>query len=249
MNMNFSGISNQSLLGKLLRKPLELLPPNLEVPILQGRLKSKKWIVGASNHGCWLGSYEYEKQLLFQQTIKSGDVVFDIGANVGFYSLLASVIVGNQGQVFAFEPLPRNLTYLRTHLALNHCENVRVFPVAVADFSGKIQFDQSENHCIGHISTTGELEVDATSLDDLYAQAQISLPNHLKIDVEGAELAVLKGASQVINRAFPTIFLATHGAEVHQACCALLKSWGYELKSLTAADLDQTDELIAAKPN
>jgi hypothetical protein len=68
--INLSGISNNSVVEKLLRFPLRLIPSNMVLPILQGRLKGKKWIVGLSNHGCWLGSYKYEKQTL--NSVKNG---------------------------------------------------------------------------------------------------------------------------------------------------------------------------------
>src|SRR5580765_1322501 len=102
---NLSGISRETLIGKLLRAPLRLLPRTAAVPILQGPLRGKKWIVGSGTHGCWLGSYEYDKQKLFQKTVRSGDVVYDVGANAGFYSLLASLLVGEKGHVYSFEPL------------------------------------------------------------------------------------------------------------------------------------------------
>ena len=60
--MNLSSISSNSFLGKILRFPLKFIPKNLAIFILQGKLRGKKWIVGSGNHGCWLGSYEYEKQ-------------------------------------------------------------------------------------------------------------------------------------------------------------------------------------------
>src|SRR5579862_7724955 len=106
---NLSGISRKSWLGKLLRAPLRLIPRSAVLPILQGPLRGKKWVVGSGNHGCWLGSYEHDKQSLFQKTVRTGDIVYDVGANAGFYSLLASVLVGEKGQVYAFEPLPANL--------------------------------------------------------------------------------------------------------------------------------------------
>lgn len=114
--MNLSGISSASVVGKLLRLPLVLLPGNLQMPIMQGRLKGKKWIVGSSNHGCWLGSYEYRKRILFEKMVPHGSIVYDLGGHVGFYSLLASVLVGPTGHVFVFEPFPANLAYLRKHL-------------------------------------------------------------------------------------------------------------------------------------
>ena len=92
--MKVSEISNRSVAGRLLRLPLALIPPALAMPVLQGPLRGYRWIVGSSNHGCWLGSYEYAKQRLFAQMVRSGDVVFDVGANVGFYTLLAACRVG-----------------------------------------------------------------------------------------------------------------------------------------------------------
>ena len=117
--MNFSAVPYHSWLGRVLRFPLRLLPPETIVPILQGRLRGKRWIVGSGNHGCWLGSYEYEKRRAFEQTISAGNIVFDVGAHVGFYTLLASTLVGPTGRVVAFEPAPRNLRYLKEHLRLN----------------------------------------------------------------------------------------------------------------------------------
>lgn len=114
---NFSGISNQGFVGRMIRWPLRLIPAEAQLPILQGVLRGKRWIAGSSTHGCWAGSYEYEKQLLFTQTITKGNVVFDIGAHVGFYTLLSSVLVQDQGRVFAFEPLPRNVIYLSEHVS------------------------------------------------------------------------------------------------------------------------------------
>src|SRR5574341_673203 len=131
--MNFSAISSNSGVGIALRYPLRWIPHERVVPVLQGRLRGKRWIVGASVHGCWLGSYEYDKQKRFVREIKKGDVVYDIGAHVGFYTLLASELVGPSGQVIAFEPLPRNLGYLHRHLALNSCKNVTVIEAAVGN--------------------------------------------------------------------------------------------------------------------
>lgn len=68
--------------------------------------------MGSSSHGCWIGSYEYHKRRLFEQAVTPGSAVFDIGAHVGFYTLLASVLVGDQGRVVAFEPNAGNVRLL-----------------------------------------------------------------------------------------------------------------------------------------
>ena len=137
MFINFSALSPDTLLGKMLRLPLKVVPPRMIIPILQGRLKGRFWIRGSSNDGCWLGSYERKKTRLFEKTVTGGSVVFDIGANVGYYTLLASLLVGPGGKVFSFEPVPRNLFYLRKHLAMNRLKNVTVFEEAASDTCGE----------------------------------------------------------------------------------------------------------------
>jgi hypothetical protein len=133
--INFSGLSERSLFGRILRSPLALLPRGLTVPIVQGPLRGWWWKVGSGIHGYWLGSYEADKQPRFASVIRPGDIVFDIGAHVGFYSLLASKMVGPQGRVFAFEPVQRNLYYLHRHLQLNRIANVTVVQTAVGERS------------------------------------------------------------------------------------------------------------------
>ena len=247
--INFSGISQRSLAGKLFRFPLRFIPKSMIVPILQGKIKGKKWIVGSSNHGCWLGSYEYEKQILFTKVVKEGSVVYDIGAHVGFYTLLASELVGPKGKVIAFEPYPRNLEYLKRHLQLNKCNNVTVIEAAVAEQSGIGFFEEGDNSTTGHLSSNSKhgVKVKTVSLDDLVLKKQIPPPDYMKIDVEGAELLVFKGARLVLINYYPTIFLATHGVEVHKECCEFLKEIGYNLQSINEESIEKTDEILAFK--
>ncbi len=134
--MNFSGLSDQSFAGKFFRYPLRLIPSTMRLPILQGTLKGKQWIVGSGQHGCWLGSYEHDKQQLLAKSIAAGSVVFDLGSHAGFYTLLASSLVGPKGKVVAFEPMPQNLSYLKEHLRLNQITNVTVIEAAVSDRNG-----------------------------------------------------------------------------------------------------------------
>src|SRR6266436_706615 len=139
MGINLSAIPSSRWFGRVLRWPLQWIPQDAVVPILQGPCAGMRWIVGSSTHGCWLGSYEYEKRKLFEELVGPGDVVYDIGAHVGFYTLLASVLVGHTGRVVAFEPSPRNLAYLRRHLAMNRLNNVTVVEGAVYDHDGEVR--------------------------------------------------------------------------------------------------------------
>jgi FkbM family methyltransferase len=244
--MNFSGISRASIIGKLLRAPLKFIPPSTVVPILQGPLRGKKWIVGSSTNGCWFGSLEYQKQQRFNATVASGNVVFDLGANVGFYTLLASVLVGASGHVYAFEPLARNIAYLRKHLAMNSVENCTVVEAAVAASEGYSRFDQSLAHTNAHLAETGEQVVRTVTLDSLVSRGEILPPNVVKIDIEGSELQALEGFQQTIARHRPTIFLATHGAESHKACLEFFIKCDYYLESLTSKSFESSDELLAS---
>lgn len=246
LNKRLSAIPYESRVGRILRFPLGLIPPDTAMPILRGRLRGKRWIVGSSNHGFWLGNYEYEKRVIFERTITAGSVVFDIGAHVGFYTLLASVLVGPEGKVIAFEPSPRNLVFLKDHLHLNQITNASLIEAAVADSSGGARFEESDqSDFTGHISTAGEIEVRAVSLDELIQSGEIPMPNYVKIDVEGAELLVLRGATSIMRHASPTLFLSTHGRAVHDECCTLLESLDYRLEPIAGASIEDTSELLA----
>jgi FkbM family methyltransferase len=245
-SVNFSGISGRSLGGRLLRLPLCLVPPGLVVPIVQGSLRGKRWIVGSSNHGCWLGSYEFEKQRLFAQTVQPGSIVFDIGAHAGFYTLLASELVGEKGQVCAFEPAPGNLGHLTRHIQMNQCHNVRLFAMAVGGRSEVAPFEAGLDSSTGHLAASpGRLVVAVVTLDDLLARGDVPVPDCVKLDVEGAEFEVLRGARSMLSEHHPVLFLATHGLEVHERCCGFLVDLGYRLRPIVGDDVKQTDELLA----
>jgi FkbM family methyltransferase len=245
--MNLSAISKDTFFGKLLRTPLRLIPRSAVLPILQGPLRGKKWVAGSSTHGCWVGSFEYEKQQAFRRVVKPGHVVYDLGANVGFYSLLASVLVGDRGTVISFEPLPANLTLLRRHLQMNRIRNCTVLEAAASDTDGRARFDPSPQPDTAHLSEYGQVSVRTVRLDTLVDSREILPPNVMKIDIEGAELQALRGAAQTIEAHHPAILLATHDPTVHQACLQFLLDHRYRLESLTVDPVDSTAELLACR--
>ena len=243
--LDFSAISNQSRMGRILRAPLDVMPKCIEVHILQGPLRGKRWIVGSSNDGCWLGTYELSKVRRLTTFVKSGMTCFDIGANVGYYTLLFSVLVGQTGKVFAFEPLPTNVDLLRQHVQINRCRNVRIFDLALTDFDGEAPFEEHESRSMGHLAESSGLKVRCATLDGLLREGEISIPHVLKIDVEGAELAVMIGARKMFESAKPVILLATHGPDVHASCCCLLIDLGYDLEPLDGRSVESSSELLA----
>ena len=190
------------------------------------------------------GTYEREQTLLFEQLLRPGGVVLDVGANVGYYTLLASVLVGDGGVVHAFEPEPRNAEFLRHHLRVNGVRNVTVQQAAVSDRAGTARFEFGSGSGTGHLGESGTLEVRTLRLDDYCAEHGL-VPTAIKIDVEGAEMSVLFGARDTLARHRPTIFLSTHGAEVHAASLGFLRGLGYELRPILGGDVQSTTEVLA----
>lgn len=243
--MDFSKISYRSFIGRLVRLPLRLIPKAMVLPILQGQLRGKKWIVGSGEHGYWLGSYEIHKRRAFEKEIKPHVVVYDIGANVGFYSILAAQLAGEKGKVYAFEPLNRNVEYIRRHARLNKMKNIEVFEAAVSDQSGEALFDLGVSIATGHLSESGSVKVPLVCLDDMVSTGDILPADIMKVDVEGAEYAALQGAQRLIEEHRPIIFLDTHGRDVHDLTIKLLTSYGYQFEILDNRSLPEAKELIA----
>jgi FkbM family methyltransferase len=227
-----------------LRTPFRLIPASAAVPILQGPLRGRKWIVGSATHGCWLGSYEFETQRAFAGLVRSGDVVYDLGANVGFYSLLGARLAGDAGVVYSFEPLARNLDYLRKHVALNGVRNCVVIEAAVADFDGEMRFASSGEPTTAHLSDGGDVAVRVIRLDSMVESGAIRPPNVMKVDVECSEVKALEGAAGTIDKFRPRILLATHNRELHAECVEFLEQREYRVEMLTELALSGA-ELVA----
>jgi FkbM family methyltransferase len=235
---------SQTRLGRFLRAPLSLVPKTAVMPILQGPLRGKKWIVGSGIHRLWLGSYEPEKMTLAATLVRSGDTVFDIGANVGIYTLLFSQAVGDHGHVVALEPSSRNIDFLRQHLRLNEVGNVSVIEAAASATTGTARFDATGDPCTGHLATDGAFEVPTMTVDEI-VRADDRRPTLLKIDVEGAELDVLAGADMTLQQLRPRVLLATHSTRLKEACVDYLGRRGYRIAPVIGTSVAAADELVA----
>jgi FkbM family methyltransferase len=215
--------------------------------VLSGPLRGTRWVVGATIHSCWLGTFERSKLNLFKAALREGDVVYDIGAHVGTYSLLAAAHIGPTGRVYAFEPLPRNLGYLEQHLALNGVDNCTVLDVAVTSEIGTSVFDESVHPAMGHLGAAGGrvITVRTVTLDGLVGSGAIRPPSVVKLDIEGAEYDALLGATRTLADARPIVFVATHGDDLHHECCELLELAGFDLYGLDGVRVLQATEIVA----
>jgi FkbM family methyltransferase len=206
------------------------------LPIVKGTLKGKKWLLSAGGKILRLmfSSYEPEQTCMFEKLIKPGNVVFDVGAHAGYYTLLSSVLVGPEGKVIAFEPNPDNYHHLDKHVKINRAENVALIECAVGDENGS---------GTGHLSNEGSFKVQTVRLDDIVMEKGVS-PDFIKIDTEGAEMLVLTGAKLMITDKKPVIFLSTHGEEVHRKCCSFLHDMDYRLEPIIGKDVQTARELV-----
>ena len=218
----------------------------LRLPIIGGRLRGSWWLPASRGKVLRIlnGTYEREQTALFEKLLHAGDTVLDVGANVGYYTLLASVLVGGGGRVHAFEPEPRNAEFLRRHVRINGRGNVSVEQAAVSDRVGTARFDFGSGTGTGHLADAGAIEVRTLRLDD-HCAAHGLKPRAIKIDVEGAEMSVLAGARQTLERHRPIVFLSTHGPEVHRASLEFLRDLGYRVEPILGGDVESTTEVLA----
>jgi FkbM family methyltransferase len=215
------------------RLPLRLMPPSATVRIWRGPLKGLRWVTGAAPHGAWLGRLEGEVLADFARHVPPHGVVWDIGANVGLYALAAAQAAGRRGLVVAFEPVPENLSFLRRHLELNALAQVTVVPVAVSDAEGVVRMSRGATRSEFHLDVDGTLEVPSLTLDAWHGrQHPPRQPDVIKIDVEGAEVEVLRGAQRILTAYRPRVYLAIHGDEQAEGCRALLVRHGYTLTTV-----------------
>jgi FkbM family methyltransferase len=167
--------------------------------------------------------FEQPVQEAFSNLLRPGMTVLDIGASFGLYSLVAGRRVGERGRVFAFEPLPSALVVLRDHVALNRLtQRVEVVPMVVTDTPGEVELWEpardrqasiSKQAAVPHGGAAGaplrRHVVSATTIDE-FSTARGIEPDVIKIDVEGAEANVLRGARRFLERGKGHIILEAH---------------------------------------
>lgn len=224
----------RSVIGRAVRLPLKLIPRGMRLPVLTGPNRGRQFIKGYGPDGYWLGTIERRMQEVAANNVRLGDIVYDIGANFGLYTLLFAKLVGKSGHVFAFEPAPSVLIGLRAHLEVNEIQNVTVIERAIAGRVEKRRFRASEDTCVGRLDENGDVLVQTTTLDLLVHE--LPPPSCVKMDIEGAEVEALGAASECFRQFQPKLLLATHnGADTK--CCETLRSWDYDIRFVNDHDL------------
>lgn len=150
------------------------------------------------------GTYEELETALVTKEVKKGDIVVDIGANIGYYTLLFARLVGDEGKVYAFEPDPASFALLKKNVEKNGYKNVVLVKKAVSDKTGTIKLYICEENKGDHrIYNSGDkrkyVEIKSTRLDDYFGEIHENI-NFIKMDIQGSEGLALKGMADILKR-------------------------------------------------
>ena len=212
----------------------------------------------------WVGTYEPDTQSALVDLIKPAMTVYDVGANIGYVTLMLGKLVGAQGKVFAFEALPDNVERLRRNVELNdYTDRVTIFPGAVAAGAGEVSFLIHASGAMGKaVGSAGrdehyqrEITVPCISLDEFVFAQGNPLPQAVKMDIEGGEVMALPGMRRVLVEARPLMLMELHGPESARAAWDALTAAGYQLcrmkpgyPRVTSLDALDWKAYVVAKP-
>ena len=212
--------------------------------VRSGPIKGFRWIA-TSGGGFITGRQEFYKTRAFTKNFKKGDVFFDIGAHIGYFSAIAANINQGEGHIYAFEPRPMNARFFRRHMIMNKISNFTLFEAAVGSIDSEVMFDSAHGSATGFISEKGDIKVKQIHPDRMVETGELLLPGFVKIDVEGAECEVLKGLQKTISVARPRMIVATHNEECHNFVIEFLKSHSYQIEVLLPDGPKGDTEILA----
>ncbi|HEX9680186.1 MAG TPA: FkbM family methyltransferase [Anaerolineales bacterium] len=225
-------------LSRLIRSTLNRAAPGTpsEVRVAAGDLKGVKLVLDLkSEKPLWLGTYEPQLQAAIRTFAGPSMTVYDVGANLGYTSLLLARAVGPTGKVFAFEPDPRNLNRLAGHVAANpEGARIAIVPAAAGARGGRARLRLHRSTSMGKLEgavgrDSGYLRSTSVRLVSIdgFAAGRSRPPHLVKIDVEGAEGMVLSGMQRTLDRARPAVLLELHGPEAARQAWRTLQDHGY----------------------
>lgn len=206
------------------RPLLERMSARLEVPILGGcrMIVDTSDVIGRSL--AISGTWEPHVTRVFRTLLSPGDVCVDVGASVGYYTLLASKLVGRDGHVYSLEPAPRTYDALASNLRLNRSMNVTALPLAAGAEEGwTLLYDGPPGNpgqaslrglpdrpSSGETASPSGAPVSVRPLASLIPEADIARTRLVKIDVEGYEAEVIRGLDAFFERARPAVLVELH---------------------------------------
>lgn len=230
------------------------------IPIMVGPLKGRHLpkAEALSNLSMLFGRYEPQVVSALLSISDSIKVAYDIGAHVGFITLVLAESVGSDGKVFAFEPAPENIAVMRKLIIQNSLQHkVSLVPIALADVNGEQNLIKwkSSSMCLLESALDGQKACDCSSINittctlDSFVFEQLNpSPELIKIDVEGAEALVIQGGLRTLNVYSPKLIIEIHGPNNAQKTWSLLRRFDYSWNRLTAngqEEVSSEEELLS----
>lgn len=205
--------------------------------ISAGPAEGLKMDVAGSRPSYLLGIAEPDVVAVFERHLSRGGVALDLGANVGFFTLVCAALVGDEGRVVAFEPLPANAAALRRNVELNVLDHVTVVEAAVTDYEGvtTLTIGDSDQEASIALENRGDQAIDVQTVTlDAEMRRRGLAPTLVKIDVEGAEEAVIRGALELLREHRPVVLCEVHDdrPSMSKGAPRMLAELGYELSWL-----------------
>jgi FkbM family methyltransferase len=192
-----------------------------------------------------VGRYEPRLATALEDLLEEGDLCFDVGAHLGYMSLVMASSVAPGGKVVAFEPDPDLFEPLLRNVERNERALARVVPVAAAagQSPGRCSFRHGTSSGTGRLDEAeGDVTVTVLTLD--HAAHVHGMPRLVKVDVEGAEVEALQGATEILNRGESAFLVEAHSEDLEERCRALLRGYHYDVNHLDPAR-DETAHLLA----
>jgi len=244
---------NPSRVATLAHNLLNRVPPSeSQVYDCQGALAGYRMSIDWNRFRSFVyGTWEPEVMNVVAATVKPGMTVIDIGAHIGYYTLLFAKGVGPKGCVVAFEPLPVNFELLKRNIQLNELHNVQTFSQAVFSRNEEIiltvpdDLPYSGDASVYHGRGTKQFRVPAIALDTFCDSSGLR-PDIVKMDVEGAEYDVFMGAKKTIGRFRPKLLIELHhfdGNVTAHPVPDLLTTWGYRIQWIERSEM--TSHILA----
>lgn len=224
----------RALVKKILRSVFKVVGFGRDfIPIVYGPLRGKRMLKGHGliNLAMLFGKYEPSFVNAFLKESKSSEVIYDIGSNVGYFSLLAAL--NTKSRIYSFEPIPEIAKQFRTLMELNDLsEDVKLTEVAFSNEIGKIKMVTPGTHEQGlmvsalrgqKVDIDNSILVNMTTLDHLVFEEKFPPPDLIKIDVEGAEAMVLDGGERTLTRYKPKLLIEVHGLAPAEKCWSIFE--------------------------
>ena len=240
---------NMGPISEMVRSGLNRLAPEgiSTVTVASGYLEGIRICLDLKTEkDMWLGTYETELQQTIIECVHPGMTAYDVGANIGYISLLLSKTVGAAGHVYSFEAFPENVDRLRKNLWINNfTSNVEVVPKAVVDNEREVKFMVGPSGGMGKVAGSagrdnveydGEISISGISLDVFVYDYGKPAPDVLKMDIEGGEVLAMPGMQRLIAQSKPVVFLELHGPEAARTAWEFFIKYGYHIQQMKASN-------------